>query len=256
MTSSVEKGESQPWTHERWLVVIGAIFLAQVGTIYGFMREPSAPVTRVTSPNRARIDLGSDLMSEIHDSPFWLNPLGFAGEDERGFSGLSVQLLPRPEYVLDQASVNPRWLRSREGAAGHAEIERTPQPRKRVEEDVLARLGLPATAPGVLKRASFVAIEGDLAKRSWLRPLTPATRPGSEPLPLTVIEVGVAPDGDVFSALLIGSSGDPETDNEALRLARSARFQPLGPPRSPRGTEDDPPLKLTWGRLVFHWWVN
>ena len=66
------------------------------------------------------------------------------------------------------------------------------------------------------------------------------------------MQIAVDAAGRVFSAALLNvKSGSAEANASALKLARSARFQPwrwIGPHPPPPA-----PDGLSWGTIVFHW---
>ena len=84
-----------------------------------------------------------------------------------------------------------------------------------------------------------------------MAPITVAFPPAREPLPETIVELAVGPDGDVFSAFVAESSGDAAADLEAMRAARSLRFQPGLDLYSASGNIAE--WSLTWGRVQFRW---
>jgi TonB family protein len=65
----------------------------------------------------------------------------------------------------------------------------------------------------------------------------------------TVVEATVIPGGMVASARVLKSSGSKRADNDALTLARNARFESA----NQRGPEK--PGSVEVGKLIFDWYA-
>ena len=93
---------------------------------------------------------------------------------------------------------------------------------------------------------SALHIEGELAQRQWLNPMSLTNWPYSDVIAPSRIQVLVDAAGDVVSAVLLPPD-DPEAaashydaaDQSALEFARAARFAPSS--------------RLTIGQLTFDW---
>jgi TonB family protein len=68
----------------------------------------------------------------------------------------------------------------------------------------------------------------------------------------SVVQIVVDSEGRPISVpVLLSSSGSPTADQDAMRLARIARFNAIangGP-----GRVANPLAHLTWGRMIFQW---
>jgi hypothetical protein len=113
------------------------------------------------------------------------------------------------------------------------------KPEPKLSEPVLPLL--PAFADN-----SMLQIEGELAQRTWLNPVSLPSWPYADLIAPSRVQVLVDAAGDVVSAVLLPSD-DPEVtashydaaDQRALELARAARFSPSS--------------QMTIGRLIFDW---
>jgi TonB family protein len=90
-----------------------------------------------------------------------------------------------------------------------------------------------------LAQTSTMRIEGGLARRRLLTPISLQSWPYADVLAPSVVQALVDAKGSVVSVVLLSSSGSEAANQRALELARAARFAP-----SPG---------LTIGRLVFNW---
>jgi TonB family protein len=95
-----------------------------------------------------------------------------------------------------------------------------------------------------------VLIEGALAGRRLVEPISGKPWPGSELLANTIVQLLVDANGRPVSATLLASSGVPEADRFALEGAQKLRFAPL-----PNKSEGPPsaPGNMSLGRIVFQW---
>lgn len=97
---------------------------------------------------------------------------------------------------------------------------------------------------------SVLHIEDGLATRSLLSPLALPVVPYNNILQDSVVLVAVNPAGEAVSGRLLESCGLAAADQEALRLAKSARFAPLPLEMNPSPAT---PPRLAFGRFVFRW---
>jgi hypothetical protein len=98
-------------------------------------------------------------------------------------------------------------------------------------------------------------VEGPLAGRPLAAPLELPGWPASELVRDSVVQVAVAPSGEVVFATLLSVRGpksaeQQQADARALDLARGARFQPRP---VENGAEPLGGGGLDWGTLVFRW---
>jgi TonB family protein len=240
---------AEPWAwsqRRRWLT-LACVFLGQVGFIFWLSGRDPAPQP---GPRAQRIVLPADRICAM---PGLDDPTLFALPNRLGFSAsawLQKTSLERPSLEWTEP---PCWLPQQAARLGapfcefiatnlpnqfevvpHAELEI-------VSTNRILQLDL---APA----QSTARVVGDLAGRRLVEPLSPPSWPAAElVLAASEIAIGVLPDGTVCSAKLLKSCGAKDADNEALKLARSARFEGL--PRfavlAPGG--------LSWGTLVVDW---
>jgi hypothetical protein len=86
--------------------------------------------------------------------------------------------------------------------------------------------------------------EGELASRRWLNPPNLPPWQGTDLPANSVVQVLVDAPGNVRSAILLPPfSGSKTNDEQALALARAARFAPLA----------NGAAKLSLGTLIFSW---
>jgi hypothetical protein len=113
-------------------------------------------------------------------------------------------------------------------------------------------LTLPEVSPLAPSREkSAFHIEGELASRRLLTPLSLKSWVTSDMLTNTVVQVLVDADGRPLSALLLSACGLGDADHLALEQAQSARFAAVstsGPDRALNAEAD-----LMWGTIVFEW---
>jgi len=235
-----------------WLFSI-LILAGQIAFIF-WLSEDRTPGVRRSSP-APLLHLVQSPASEL----FALNdPTLFALPHAQGFSGRAwlssprvparsfewaaeLEWLPLPVSHLGQGLAKFVQANSRESISTVA----VPQPQL-IEPE-------PSSDVRFAQRSS-VRIEGPLRQRKLLARLEPSSwpNPNGDLLTNTAVELLVGEDGRPFSCKrLPPGSGSLEADQEALALARSARFESFlssGPGRTIISTSN-----LMTGRLVFTW---
>jgi TonB family protein len=96
-----------------------------------------------------------------------------------------------------------------------------------------------------LAEKTVVRLEGVGAQWEWAEPLDAPSITHTNVLGQTIVRVTVDRSGQVFSAVVLRSSGLKTADQQALALSRAARFRIT---RSPADSED-----WAWARLIFEW---
>jgi hypothetical protein len=96
-----------------------------------------------------------------------------------------------------------------------------------------------------LQTGSVLRVEGALAGRPLLTPLTLPSWDHADVLQPTTLQIVVDRSGASFPPILLTPSGLQAADQRALEVARTARFAP-----APAGPNQP---SLAWGRLVFLW---
>jgi hypothetical protein len=236
-------------------LLIALAFAAHVGLIFAFGdRRPVLPRPPRPAPE-LRLAIGSNELLELHDPTLFAlpHPKGFAAAAWREISQTGF---PPPFRWTEP----PRWLALpvkqlgdtlwsfvQTNSFARVEFETLPAP----DWPRLAAWLENAPAPPSRLRAV-----GPLARRALLNPLQLPSRPGTELLTNSVVQVLVDAAGNVVSHTLLrpeSGSKDPDqqqADQRALELAKAARFAPL-PPAGRAPTNLLGPF--TRGTLIFEW---
>lgn len=241
--------ESQAWSRPRWWGVVLSLFALQVGLLWWFGARGPVP-RRLVSP-APRLQLVSPAAGEL----LALNdPTLFVHGHPQSFAGVDWMPLPAPRYEPPSWAEPPRWLNLdvQQLGADFRRFVQTNQPFafsfSGKPEPALAvpQLGdpVPATA-----HPSTVYVEGPLAARRWLNPPALHGWEHSELLTNSLVQVLVNGNGNVVSQVLLGTSGLPQADYEALELARLAQFEPM----APAGERETSIASMELGVLIFEW---
>lgn len=225
----------------RWLLIL-LVFLAHIGLIFALSdRKPFTPRRPAPAPVLKLANAENELLA-LND------PTLFALPHRRSFAGAAwlkspelkfaparvtepLRLLPLPVEALGAAFT--QFMQTNAFAVLAFETKPAPE----VSVPVALEIGAPAPTNSSLR------IVGKLASRRLLNPPELKSYTAADLLTNTVAQVWVNADGQVFSATLLTSSTLPEADQEALKIARTARFEPV------RQT----PTALTLGLLIFEW---
>ncbi len=240
--------EPSVWSKRRWLLVVVIVMSAQVGLI--FWLSGRDPVQR--APERVQsVFVPADRMGLARGLS---DPTLFVLPNLHGFSGpawIKGQPLEQPSLEWTE---NPRWLTQEAARLGRdfcAFVSTNVTTAFELVRDSTPDLSpaMPELLTGRTPTQSTIRIEGELANRPLVSPLliTSQAAPDSV-LASSEVAIGVKPDGTVFSAKLAKSCGSKGVDNEAVRLARMARFESL-----PASFARRIPDALNWGTLVFQW---
>jgi hypothetical protein len=247
---STESFRQGVWSRRRWLVAVLLVLVLQLGLILWLSdrapirarRAAGGPMLRLAGP-------GSAEMLALDD------PTLFALPHRQGFSGPAWITTPRLPERSFSWSEEPRWLLLRVpelGAAFNRFVATN-------DFNALQTLAAPEPAlalPGILPLAvsagaSALRIEGQLAQRRLLTPLTLPPWAHTNLLTNTVMQIVVDAAGRPVSLTPLSSSGYPPADQHALEQAGTARFNSL-----PDSSSQKPALPwehLTWGNLIFEW---
>lgn len=174
----------------------------------------------------------------------WSDPTYLAVPGQDAFTRAARRAIPPTEYHAPEYRDDPVWL----PAPSEFRSPRISAPPGPALFTPPLRLAGERVAAPFLPGKSWVEIRS--GQRRLAQPVTLSSWATTEVLRPTVVEVAVNPDGDVLSARLIESNGMAAADEEAMRVARAARFQPIE-------TESDwlsPSDVITgWEQLTFHW---
>ena len=246
--------ESPPWAPRKWVSTIALVFLIQIILLVVLSRKPPRPgqppqfhtAINLTLDRVSEKQLGE--MTELND------PTLFALPNSRGFSGAAWLNFPPPDHHFNDWTQADDWLELDQSSLGKTLLtflnSNLPAPLLMADKPLpfsTVRLSRPTS--GRLVTASEVRLEGALAQRSLLHPISPPSWTHSDILTNTIVQCLVDADGDTQSVTLVSSCGVSEADQVALRLATNARFHSL---RS-LGEQPKQRNETTWGRMVFHW---
>ncbi|HLP76139.1 MAG TPA: hypothetical protein VK327_04410, partial [Candidatus Paceibacterota bacterium] len=234
----------------KFLTAVGIIFLVQVGLL--FWASGRVLATKPKAVSQLAFTLGDSRAPELIALE---DPTLFVLLHVQGFSGDAWMKIRKPTFQPESwsATAQLRWLLNPispgESLRDHVQsLSNPPLPVAIMPEP---RLTFPVVAPTPrLWPRSSLQIDGDVAK---LRLLNPPQLPYAvEAVTNSVVEVLVAPEGSIFSAVLTARSGSTNNlDELALRIAKTTRFESfesVGPDRL-----SSPEPKLVPGTLIFEW---
>jgi TonB family protein len=232
------------WTPRvRWLAIILGLLAFQAGLILWLSDRPEwdTPEHGPTSILR---------LAEVTHRTLIPDPTLLALPSGAGFAGAVWQLTDQPQYTSAPWDEPPRWLTARQAPLGRSLFEaRRPEiGRGLTAEKPVPELARRTVSPVRLPERSLVRVEGDLARLESLTPLSAPSIAHSNILTETVVQMTVHPQGQVLSAIVLKSSGLRSADQQALHLARNARFAPARP-----AAESETTAPWIWGRLIIHW---
>jgi hypothetical protein len=242
--------EHPPWPRRRWALAVLMVMGLQLGLIFWLSRTTVEP-SRTIPPGPAVYFATGPAGQRAGES----DPTLFVLANRRGFSGQAWLQVPPLEYDL------PKWSDEEVRPLGLPVARLGTEAGEFLRTNMTAVLDL-ATKPQpdfysppppdeLGNSNSSLSIEGELAGRPLLSQFKLESWTTNEILSVSEVSAAVDAHGNVFSAVLLASCGSKDADDRALRLAASARFQPL-PPAVPVGLTPAP-SRLQWGKLVFHW---
>lgn len=245
--------DHQRWSPRRWAVSIVAAFALQAVLLIYFSRYPSDEPPAI--PLRTALHLAAEPWSsqQLALLQTYRDPTLFALPNVHSFSGAGwLKFRPMEHHFLDWHEPPP-WLELSGDDLGetfHQYIDQSASAPLRIADKPLPpRAGTELLVPNLsLPDESTLRLEGDLAGRTVLDVPRLRSWHYSDILSNTVIRAVADEGGRIFSVTMTQSSGLPEADLYALRLAQTARL-------APRESEAAPPKVrgMTWGRMVFQW---
>jgi TonB family protein len=244
--------EAPVWKPRRWWGLIVGVFALQLGLIYWLSDR---------TPMRVRSTQPLPTLRVAGTSSAWTNwlaladPTVFALPNAHNFSELAW-LRSTPADLRDLGwTTEPQWqptLLSGPEVIFSAQREPSPLDNARIANGVWPELSINVpVGPGLLAEPSFGRVEGELTARKLLTPfhLPSFGSASGDLLTNTIVQILVNRQGFAESLTLLVSSGSAEADQQALQLARDARFEPLPGPAN----ASERPTDLTWGQLIFCW---
>jgi hypothetical protein len=239
--------EPWAWSKRRWLLMVALVMGVQVLLIFCL----SAPETVARLHVRTQ---GIFLRADVTGIAEGLSdPTMFVLPNRHGFSGpawVNGRALEQPSLEWTEP---PRWLTQDAARLGNDfcnYVARNVTTSFKLSEPSELEL-IPAINDfrnDLMPTQSTVRVEGELAHRPLLSSLALTPQSAQDTvLASSQVAIGVRDDGTVFSAKLIKGCGDKGVDDQAVNLARMARFARLS------GTAKKSPDTLSWGTLVFQW---
>lgn len=236
------------WTGGRFIMIVAALFVLQIGLIALFGARtiaPEAAPVRLTRFRATRAELSQEQLMYMF---FVSDPAAFPLPGKHGFSGRAWLNQPPAQYQSSNQLEAPLLLSlntSRLGAGSNflsdtettapLEIARTELPQ--VEP-------LPVfLSPQIVPTQSVFRIEGELKNRLvGPPPALPAWPSASTKLLTdTTVQIAVNRTGDILTARLQRRCGSAEADADALAKTWSLRFRP--------STDE----AVQWSQAVFQW---
>jgi len=239
----------QPATRpqRRWLITVLLVFAAQLGLIFG-LSDKTRPRAR-SSVSRASLRLAAPGSNEVLAL---MDPTWFALPHRQSFSGpawMTIPALPTNAFSWSE-ELRPLGLRTQDlGAAFNRFVATNDFAGFQTLAPPEPALALPAVRPLAVPSSSSLRIEGRLAQRRLLTPLSLTNWPHTDLLTNSVVQLLVDAEGrPVSGGTLLSSSGLAAADQHALELATAARFNSVA-----EGGPTGPADRLTWGTLIFEW---
>jgi hypothetical protein len=232
------------WSRPRWIFYVLLAFAAHVGLIFAFgNRKPVVPREVIHPPTLQLTTRRSELQTLA-------DPTIFAVPHPLGFAAASWLELPRIDFTpfrwsepaqlltLNVEHLGDTFLNyAQTNKVARLTFETLPPP-----QTTLLETAEPTTT---LKQHSTVRVGGGLTDRRWLNtPVFLQSWPAPDLLTNSIVRVLADANGQIISGVLIPpGSGSKPADQQALEIARSARFTPTGPNAD----------KLAIGSIIFEW---
>src|SRR5579862_1640649 len=233
-----------------WLAV-ALVFGLQIAALFwlGNPPPPIEPVHATAAPKFSMVTNRWDELLALQDPTLFVLP------HRNNFSGAGWLKIPRHDFQPTNSS-EPKLLLAllpeQLGSTFAAFMQTNPPPS--IQMDLTAGLGFidQQSLPPLpsLASASSVRVEGDLAKRRLLEPLQLPPQASPDVLKKTEVQLFVDALGNVFSPVIVESSGNADVDASVLtNFAKNARFEPIK-----AGARGAPSSEtMTFGKLIFEW---
>lgn len=242
-----------------WLTAITIVFAAHVALVYLFgARKPVPPPSVKNVPTLALAGASSSEWISLNNATL------FALPNRDGFAG-PMWIVPSLPFHPQEWTEPPSYLllpAGRLASAFHEFVQTNHFASVHFEFNLPAPLAVPILPPQPsLEQKSSLQIQGAIAKRPLLNPMTLPTWHYADVIAPSVVQVLVDAAGNVVSAVLLPPENfleasatvtrDPEADRSAVQLARTAHFAPLKTTNP--AVMSNPLSQLTVGRLIFNW---
>jgi hypothetical protein len=240
-------------SRRRWWLFAILIFAGQLAMIFS-LSDHSTPLPSrgSTAPTLRLLEGPANELLALSD------PTLFALPHPRSFSGRAWLSKPSIPHRSFEWTAELEWLPLPVGQLGQGFARFLDTSRDETFNTFAApepHLIQPELATNaVFPQKSTFRVEGPLQNRKLLTPIELKSFPHNDLLTNSVIELVVGENGVPTSwKRLPPGSGSLDADQEAMRLAGSARFESnvrYGPKRE---TNSPAINNLTWGRMVFSW---
>ena len=232
-----EPQNKSPWSLQRWLMLIALVFVAHLALVSTFgERKPPAP-RAVTNVPELKFTTSSEEWLALND------PTLFAQPNLAGFAGPAWLEPPHVQFHRQEWTESPRWLElpvTELGGIFSQFMLTNGFVASQFESKPPARFIAPvALVEPALAKASTMHVEGNLAQRRLLTPISLQSWPDNDVLEPSVVQALVDAKGNVVSVVLLSSGKLDAANQRALELVRAARFAPSS--------------GFTIGKLVFDW---
>ncbi len=246
--SKVGLSDLQAWSERQWTGAVVMLFLAQV-FLLGVVAEREAAPPLVSLPGGGlEVAQWPAGVVEASRELGVRDPMLFAVPNDYGFSGEAWRMASKTPLPRLEWSEPMRWLSARSnwfgvGLQGPGLGLSSPRLAGGLRVPEGTRVEVSRLA---LARVSRLELDDGLVARgveSW--PEVPVMS-HTNLLQPTWVQVAVEPDGMVFSAVVLKSSGWDEADRQALTLVNGLRLK-----RESSGV--DPVAERQWGSIVVRW---
>jgi hypothetical protein len=230
--------------------LVALIFVVQLGLI--FWLGDTVPIR----PRPAGPAFTLKLAGTNSDELLALNdPTLFALPHPQGSAGPVSERTPRPESHSFQwpEPTNPLLLAVGQlGTVFNRFIETNEFNSPQLPANPMPTLTPPYLPPPAgSAEQSTLRLEGDLAQRRLITPLSLRSWSNPDILTNSVVRIAVDAEGRSVSPTLLSGSGSREADEYALEVARAARFEPVW--RNPADSALKPAADLSLVRMIFRW---
>jgi hypothetical protein len=236
---------------------VALVFAAHVAFIFIFgSRKPVPPAQVKNAPSLALATESAGNWVSLNEATLFALP----GPD--GFAA-AMWTVPSLPFHVQEWTEPPRWLvlpANELGATFNHFVQTNPVTAVHFEYNLPPPLTVPAVpAQSPFAQSSALQIEGDLASRPLLNPMKLPAWPFADVIAPSVVQVLVDAAGNVVSATLLPPENfleantvrDADADQQAVTLARAARFAPLS--AEAVSVESGQATQLAVGQMIFTW---
>ena len=243
---SAARSDLRTWSRRQWGTVVVTVTLVQVGLVLALNERRSTPPPGRGAQPGPRLVHWQPASLEGETVLAAMDPTVFALPGPRSFSGTTWGQSWTPPSLAQGWTDEVRWLKG--DPAWFGEFGEFSVPVMADEAEVRPQPGpSPVTVrPLPLAERSPMELDVDLRRRGLAAPVELPGIIHSNLVAATDVQVSVEPDGHVFSAVVLRSSGLESADEQAVQVALSCRFPPIK-------DETGPTAERQWGRLRFRW---